>query len=254
MGIVIVVTGGIVHGEEDCGCGWSIDPISPDSPDDRSDSDGNTGPSPFEDSATTALANGAGDSSYDVTLILQRASSLVKQGAFEDALTLYDEATRTDPNLFAPWIGKGRALLGLGKYHDAVRAFSQASQIDASDAEPWALSGDALLASGELDAALAAYDRALMINPGLKSVLSNRSLALSTVNGGLSTRVPTPLILGGGLETATPLVPSTTDLMTQTTVPEAETDRPPQATTWNWVIITGSIVLGIAIWRRDSSA
>lgn len=65
--------------------------------------------------------------------LLERGSSLLLEGNFEDALSYFEQALILEPSNPETWNKKGSALRSLGRYDDALECFNRALELDPSD-------------------------------------------------------------------------------------------------------------------------
>jgi tetratricopeptide (TPR) repeat protein len=63
-----------------------------------------------------------------------RAGSLYGSGRYQEAVVIYEEALRLDPNDAISWSGKGDALYKLERYQEAVASYEEALRLDPNKA------------------------------------------------------------------------------------------------------------------------
>jgi tetratricopeptide (TPR) repeat protein len=96
---------------------------------------------------------------------LTLAEGLVRVGRVEEAISLYDAATRSDPASAAALLGLARALLAAGRAAEAFPHADAALALDFSDVEAWRVVAEALDALDEPRLAAQAFERALSLAP-----------------------------------------------------------------------------------------
>ncbi len=100
----------------------------------------------------------------------------MRQGAYENALTIYADVLKSVPDAANVHGNMGYALLQLGRYDDALTHFQTAyqhrdrGQVDVSLLHNWA---NALEKVGQLEQAEAKYAQAAKVDPGRATVLIN---------------------------------------------------------------------------------
>ena len=122
-----------------------------------------------------------------------RGISLFNLGRYEDAFASYENATRFDPGYSNAWVNKGVALGILDRYDDAIASYDRALTINPDDSDAWYNRGNALLYLDRYDDAIASYERALTINPGYTSAQQNRDMALKQINKNIPSPTETML-------------------------------------------------------------
>ena len=83
---------------------------------------------------------------------MARATALVGQGSFDDALAVLDSLAIAMPDNFRVWSGKGRTLNAAGKYKKAIPVFEKALKINSDDGRTWFGLGVAQINTGKKDA------------------------------------------------------------------------------------------------------
>jgi tetratricopeptide (TPR) repeat protein len=82
--------------------------------------------------------------------------SLLLQGNYSGAITIYDELIGLNPQNAGAWNEKGVALAGLGNYSDAIKAYDEAIRLDPFNEVAWDNKGIALHQLGNYSGALGA--------------------------------------------------------------------------------------------------
>src|SRR5574340_1654804 len=96
------------------------------------------------------------------------ASQLTLIGRREDALSIYEDALKLNPEYAPALAGKGKTHSQLYQYEEALKAFEQAIQVAPDDAEIYSYYHGKAYALRELqryDESLQAYDAAIRRNP-----------------------------------------------------------------------------------------
>ncbi|MBK4730707.1 tetratricopeptide repeat protein [Oxynema sp. CENA135] len=109
---------------------------------------------------------------------LNRASDLLHEEAFEEALSGFDRVLEADPDNDRAWLERGVALANLGKHKEAIASYDRAIALNPSAAPAWSHRGDAFYDCGEIEAAIASWDRALELKPQDPETWYNKGLAL----------------------------------------------------------------------------
>jgi len=117
----------------------------------------------------------------DIAPLFQQAYFLGEQERWSDALTLYEQVLKLDPNLAEAWSNKGAALGNLGRYEEAIRCFDRANEINPNYAEAWSNKGAALEKIGRYEEAIRCFDRAIEINPNLAEAWTGKGGALGNL-------------------------------------------------------------------------
>jgi serine/threonine protein kinase/predicted Zn-dependent protease len=99
------------------------------------------------------------------------------RGRFREALPLFREASRHDPQDFTLWLLLGNCHASLGQLDDAVNAYSVGIALRPGLSWSYFNRGAAALDRGDFHQALADFDRVLEARPGLSTALLNRALA-----------------------------------------------------------------------------
>jgi len=110
----------------------------------------------------------------DVAPLFSQALFLQDRGRHTDALALYDEILKLDPDFAGAWSNKGVVLVELGRTDEAIKCYGRALEINPSLSKAWCNKGVALHKLGRTDEALKCFDRALEINPRDAEVWCNK--------------------------------------------------------------------------------
>src|SRR5215207_1748027 len=78
---------------------------------------------------TCATATAFSRPQEDAAGLFQRGARLEQAGRHREALELYRQAVRLDPNFAEGYWGLGSALVGLGEHEEALEAFRQALRL-----------------------------------------------------------------------------------------------------------------------------
>jgi predicted O-linked N-acetylglucosamine transferase (SPINDLY family) len=118
----------------------------------------------------------AGATSAD---LLQRASSLQEKGELDGALSCYEEALRSQPDLIDALYNRGIILLMRGRHAEALASFERAIAVSPHLDLAFNNRGVALRALGRNEEAIASFRRALALNPDSPNALHNRAETLA---------------------------------------------------------------------------
>ncbi len=113
-----------------------------------------------------------------ITIQMQQAAALLKQGEMEAAEHLYQQVLRRQPKAFEAMHMLGVIALHSGDPQRAVRLIAQALRFEPNNAPALANLGSALLRAHRIEDALRHYDRALQLDPGVAALLHNHGRAL----------------------------------------------------------------------------
>jgi tetratricopeptide (TPR) repeat protein len=80
----------------------------------------------------------------------------LNQGKYDEAIKIFDEVIRIDPEYSLAWNNKGYALSKQGKYDEAIKAYDEAIRLDPNNVHAWNNKGEALKALGRTSDANAA--------------------------------------------------------------------------------------------------
>jgi tetratricopeptide (TPR) repeat protein len=113
--------------------------------------------------------------------IFERARTLHRQGALEQAADTYREALRRQPGHIAARHGLGLLLLHRGDLTEAAAELEQVSRLAPDQVEPYVQRGHVLQRLGYLPEALACFDAALARRPAAPLALYERGVALHSL-------------------------------------------------------------------------
>ena len=105
------------------------------------------------------------------------AAALIKQGKFDDARPLVDQARAIDPAAPQVWLNQGLILNAQGAFNAAVGCYDQILAHAPDHHEAWSNRGVALNAAGEHEAALLSYEHALHLKPDYAEAWCNQGVA-----------------------------------------------------------------------------
>ncbi|MEL6131708.1 MAG: tetratricopeptide repeat protein, partial [Cyanobacteria bacterium J06628_4] len=91
---------------------------------------------------------------------------------YEEAVSAYDAALKTRPDLHDTLYDKGVSLFNLGRYEDAIAAYNAALTLRPDLYEAFNNKGLSLAKLGHYKEAIIAYDAALSLNPDLHQTLN----------------------------------------------------------------------------------
>ena len=98
---------------------------------------------------------------------------------YEEAVSAYDAALKTKPDLHDTLYDKGVSLFNLGRYEDAIAAYNAALALNPDLYEAFNNKGLSLAKLGHYKEAITTYDAALSLNPDLHQTLNNKGLSLA---------------------------------------------------------------------------
>lgn len=119
-----------------------------------------------------------GPTEEPINVISDRAFSLFHLGRFQEAVEVYDQLIRRDPERAYFYYAKGSSLKELGRLQEAVAVFDQALRRDRGQGEIYIQKGNVLQQLDRFQEAVDAFDRALALNPQDANVYSNKGNAL----------------------------------------------------------------------------
>jgi tetratricopeptide (TPR) repeat protein len=102
--------------------------------------------------------------SYIAMLHGNRAIAYFDSKRYEEALAIYEQALRLDPNNAAAYSGKGDTLRQLNRETEALAAYGQALRLDPNDSTIYSSKGDIHRSLFQYEEALAAYGQALRLD------------------------------------------------------------------------------------------
>jgi tetratricopeptide (TPR) repeat protein len=112
----------------------------------------------------------------DVWGLVELGILYVQMGRHGDALRLFDEAARLDPNNPAPYAWKGNAFLATARYQDAVRAYE--TSVNLEPGNPWNHLGlaKAMRGANNLDGARGELETVVKLGETQTSSLARQEL------------------------------------------------------------------------------
>jgi tetratricopeptide (TPR) repeat protein len=119
-----------------------------------------------------------GDTAVTVVSLIDKGNILLSWKRFQEALSVFDEAIRLNPQEALAYNGKGNALQYLRQYQEALSAFDEAIRLNPQDFTPHFNKGNLLYDRGQYKEAIQEYDIALRLNPQYTDISQNRDLAL----------------------------------------------------------------------------
>jgi tetratricopeptide (TPR) repeat protein len=125
-----------------------------------------------EISVETAMASDGAEA-------LQRGLALQSEGKIDDAVALFREAARIDPDSAKAYRALGRALEGQGRLEEAVAAYLQVARIHPGGAEAYLSLGRASREQVQLDRAVAFLRESIRLRPDSSDAFAQLGLALT---------------------------------------------------------------------------
>jgi predicted O-linked N-acetylglucosamine transferase (SPINDLY family) len=113
--------------------------------------------------------------------LLRRAFELHQQGRLDEAVALYEQILRMQPQHGDTWHLMGIALSALGRNEAAVASFTRAISLQASPVDAHFDRGNALYNMRRLEEAVADYDETIALRADHASAYNNRGLALMSL-------------------------------------------------------------------------
>jgi tetratricopeptide (TPR) repeat protein len=105
-------------------------------------------------------------------------NSFYKAGAFEEAISAFDEALVIKQSCYEALIYKGIALGHLGRYEETITACNGALAIKSDEHKAWDSRGYSLAKLGQYDEAILSFDQALEINHRDANAIYNKAYAV----------------------------------------------------------------------------
>jgi protein O-GlcNAc transferase len=109
--------------------------------------------------------------------LLTRGVELEQAGRFQEALDLYQQVLRTNPEAGGVYTFVGNAQLGLGRFEEALASYRRAARHDATDAAARYGAGNALYNLRRFAEAAEEYRAAARLRPDLPDAFANLSSA-----------------------------------------------------------------------------
>ncbi len=118
------------------------------------------------------------NSGSDVDDYINKALLKNLEGKYDEAVRLYDQILKNDPDNVIAMTNKGNSLNNLGKYEEAIRCLDRALAIHPNFHAAKINKGNALLLLKRYEEAIRYYDDVLRFNPNLAVALNNKAKAL----------------------------------------------------------------------------
>jgi tetratricopeptide (TPR) repeat protein len=116
--------------------------------------------------------------SIEAQTLLSKGVSLSTLGRYDEAITLFDVAVKSDANYIEAYDRKGIALVGAGKCVEAIDCFDKYIEIDPRDIDVLNQKGALLNLLGRREEAIACFNQALSCHPWHYETLYNKGVAL----------------------------------------------------------------------------
>jgi eukaryotic-like serine/threonine-protein kinase len=100
-----------------------------------------------------------------LALMSNRACSLAEMGNYEEAIDIFDQILKRDPNNKLTLCNKASALYQLDRNDEAITIYKKALEIDESDPETWAMLGVVFRNCARYDDAFVCCDNAIRLAP-----------------------------------------------------------------------------------------
>jgi tetratricopeptide (TPR) repeat protein len=129
--------------------------------------------------ACTAVINGGMFDANAKALAYQyRGEARTDAGAFQDAISDFNQAIRLRPDNAQAFTGRGRARFSIGEFNGALSDFGEAIGIFPVEPEFYLNRGHVFLVQGNIEASITDLSEAIRLNPRIASAYNNRGLAL----------------------------------------------------------------------------
>jgi tetratricopeptide (TPR) repeat protein len=115
----------------------------------------------------------------DANAHLGRGAMLAELGRYEEAVSALGRAIELDPSDAMAHYNRGWVLMKLGRYEQALRAFDEAIRLEPTNAMAHDVRGWALIELGRYEQALGAFDEAIRLEPADASAHYNRACSYS---------------------------------------------------------------------------
>ncbi len=116
-----------------------------------------------------------------VLALADKGNALCSLGKYDEAIICYDKALEINPNYVAALADKGVALNSLERHMDALVPLDRAIELNPEHFTALAEKGTALAGLARYEEALEYYDHALEVRPDAAAVLRNRDLVLNAI-------------------------------------------------------------------------
>ena len=117
----------------------------------------------------------------NVTDLVKSGLTLNHFGKYNEAITYFDRALKTDPKNIIALTNKGVALDGLGKYDEEIKNYLKVLEIDPKNKFVMNNIGSVLLNLGSPQAALQWFDKAITIDPNNTQIIINKAKTLESL-------------------------------------------------------------------------
>ena len=97
-----------------------------------------------------------------------------RQGDYEKAIKMYDEALEIDENYYKAWYGKAKCYYELGRYNETLAASDKALEINPNCISCWEIRRDALAETNDINKSISSINRALEEDPDSEKLLNDK--------------------------------------------------------------------------------
>ncbi|WJI09978.1 tetratricopeptide repeat protein [Methanobacterium sp. CWC-01] len=101
-----------------------------------------------------------------------------KMDKYQEAVAIYDDSLKTNPQDTIAWNNKGTTLISINEYQEAIKCFDKALKIDPKDAAAWHNKGVGLEKLGKQQEAIKYYDQALELDPKFEQAKKDGKIIL----------------------------------------------------------------------------
>jgi tetratricopeptide (TPR) repeat protein len=119
--------------------------------------------------------------SEDSSVWITKASKLIGEAQYEEAIACLDEAIRLNPENSLAWHGKGASLELLKRHEEAIVCFDEAIRLNPEDSDAWHGKGVGLGKLKRYEEAIACFDEAIRLNPEDSDAWHGKGLALESM-------------------------------------------------------------------------
>jgi CHAT domain-containing protein/tetratricopeptide (TPR) repeat protein len=99
----------------------------------------------------------------NIERLWQQASELRGIGRYSEAIAIFDQILKVQPNSFLAWYWRGNSFSNLGEYKTAIGSYEQAIKIKPDYLLAWYEQGNAFYALGQYDAVVRSWRQALSL-------------------------------------------------------------------------------------------
>jgi Flp pilus assembly protein TadD len=107
-----------------------------------------------------------------------QGNELLNSQQYEEAITSYDRATQSKPDLVEAWYNRGVALINLQRNEDAFVSFDRAIQLKSDFSDAWFNRGLALFNLKRYEESVTSFDRVIPLKPDIAELWLFRGAAL----------------------------------------------------------------------------